>query len=100
LPFETISNMYKLSYRIERTSEFLVYGHSHQRRAVIEAVRLLENENSVLKNHDECKVGEDSNEVLPPEYFKDKSKKWQKFVTQVTEFLTGLLLEHAVTIGP
>ncbi|KDO44825.1 hypothetical protein CISIN_1g001127mg [Citrus sinensis] len=30
--------------KLERTSEFLIYGHGQQRRAIIEAVRLLENE--------------------------------------------------------
>ena len=35
--------------------EFLIYGHAQQRRAVIEALRLLENE---------CKDGQDKNHKL------------------------------------
>ncbi|OMO52269.1 DNA helicase, UvrD/REP type [Corchorus olitorius] len=69
--------------KLERTSEFLIYGHGQQRRAIIEAVRLLENENSGQK-YDACKLGttENFNAARHPEYFKDKSKKWQKFVTK------------------
>jgi hypothetical protein len=45
-------------------------------------VRLLENEKS-RRNHNACILGEDSNGITSPQYFKDKSKKWQKFVAQV-----------------
>ncbi|XP_021286637.1 ATP-dependent DNA helicase SRS2-like protein At4g25120 isoform X1 [Herrania umbratica] len=69
--------------KLERTSEFLIYGHGQQRRAIIEAVRLLENQKSGQK-YEACKSS--TTEILNgerhPEYFKDKSKKWQKFVTQ------------------
>ncbi|KAJ9140044.1 hypothetical protein P3X46_030731 [Hevea brasiliensis] len=68
--------------KLGRTSEFLIYGQGHQRRAIIEAVRLLEKEKTGILNHDACKVAEVSNVITSPEYFKDKSKKWQKFVTQ------------------
>ncbi|KAA3454352.1 ATP-dependent DNA helicase SRS2-like protein isoform X1 [Gossypium australe] len=69
--------------KIERTPEFLIYGHGQQRRAIIEAVRLLENEKSG-QQHNSCKSSgiENSNGARHPEYFKDRSKKWQKFVTQ------------------
>ncbi|KAH8492695.1 hypothetical protein H0E87_022064, partial [Populus deltoides] len=68
--------------KLGRTSEFLIYGHGHQRRAIIEAVRLLEKEKSGVQNDDASKLAQDSKDVVSPEYFKDKSKKWQKFVTQ------------------
>ncbi|TYG55630.1 hypothetical protein ES288_D09G289500v1 [Gossypium darwinii] len=66
--------------KIERTAEFLIYGHGQQRRAIIEAVRLLENEKSG-QQHNSCKSSgiENSNGVR---HFKDRSKKWQKFVIQ------------------
>ncbi|CAI0417368.1 unnamed protein product, partial [Linum tenue] len=66
--------------KLERTPDFLIYGHSHQRRAVIEAIRLLEKENQTIQNNDSLKSAEDGN--LGPECFKDTSKKWLKFVTQ------------------
>ncbi|GMP23810.1 hypothetical protein CsSME_00001280 [Camellia sinensis var. sinensis] len=52
------------------TPEFLICGHGQQRRAIIEAVRLLGNGKNRVKD------------VNSPQYFKDKSKKWQKFVAQ------------------
>ncbi|TVU39041.1 hypothetical protein EJB05_12443, partial [Eragrostis curvula] len=63
--------------KLGRTSEFVIYGHGQQRRAVIEADRLLENgENNglgdTLKQHD----GDIKNS------YKDKAKKWLKFITQ------------------
>ncbi|GLU20859.1 hypothetical protein SLE2022_370370 [Rubroshorea leprosula] len=64
--------------KLERTAEFLIYGHGQQRRAIIEAVRLLENE----KNCDAHKTERNFNGRRNPEDFKDKSKKWQKFVTK------------------
>ncbi|KAL5858965.1 hypothetical protein ACOSQ4_000261 [Xanthoceras sorbifolium] len=67
--------------KLQRTSEFLIYGHGQQRRAIIEAVRLLENEKSI-PDHDACKLGEGSNGMECPQYYKDRSKKWQKFVTR------------------
>ncbi|XP_008234122.1 PREDICTED: ATP-dependent DNA helicase SRS2-like protein At4g25120 [Prunus mume] len=67
--------------KLERTLEFLIYGHGQQRRAIIEAVRLLEDEKS-RKNHSVAIVGEESNSITSPHHYKDASKKWQKFVTQ------------------
>lgn len=79
-----------LSYchRLQRTSEFSVYGHGQQRRAIIEAVRLYEEEKkNGSKTSVACESGEDLNSAAAgavcPEYAKDLSKKWQKFVTQV-----------------
>ncbi|CAN0906131.1 ATP-dependent DNA helicase SRS2-like protein At4g25120, partial [Linum grandiflorum] len=66
--------------KLQRTTDFLIYGHSHQRRAIIEAVRLLENENRPIPESDSLKHAEDVN--IGPEYFKDDAKKWLKFVTQ------------------
>ncbi|XP_054786737.1 ATP-dependent DNA helicase SRS2-like protein At4g25120 isoform X2 [Prosopis cineraria] len=66
--------------KLGRTSDFLVYGQGQQRKAIIEAIRLLENG----KNRDkDCSllIGEKSN-GLTSQQFKDKARKWQKFVTQ------------------
>ncbi|KAJ6748265.1 UVRD / RECB / PCRA DNA HELICASE FAMILY MEMBER [Salix purpurea] len=68
--------------KLGRSSEFLIYGHGHQRRAIIEALRLLEKEKSDVQNDDASKLAQDSKDIVSPEYFKDRSKKWQKFVTQ------------------
>ncbi|KAG8080511.1 hypothetical protein GUJ93_ZPchr0007g3373 [Zizania palustris] len=63
--------------KLGRTSEFIIYGHGQQRRAVIEAERLLENDkNSGLRDAIKHYGGDIKNS------FKDKAKKWQKFVTQ------------------
>ncbi|XP_039010048.1 ATP-dependent DNA helicase SRS2-like protein At4g25120 isoform X2 [Hibiscus syriacus] len=67
--------------KLERTREFLIYGHGQQRRAIIEAVRLLVDENSGQQYYKSSKI-ENSNGARHPGYFKDRSKKWQKFVTQ------------------
>ncbi|XP_061997211.1 ATP-dependent DNA helicase SRS2-like protein At4g25120 isoform X2 [Rosa rugosa] len=67
--------------KLERTPEFLIYGHGQQRRAIIEAVRLSENGKSRQKYN----VGmdsEESNGLTSPHHFKDASKKWLKVVTQ------------------
>ncbi|KAJ0961843.1 hypothetical protein J5N97_029671 [Dioscorea zingiberensis] len=66
--------------KLGRTSEFLIYGHGQQRRAVIEALRLVENEYQCGqdKNHKFEKTSNDGN----AQALKEKSKKWQKFVTQ------------------
>lgn len=69
--------------RLERTSEFLIYGHGHQRRAIIEAVRLLETAKSEIRNPEVGKFVDSSDGSIAAEYLKDKSKKWQKFVAQV-----------------
>ncbi|CAE6178057.1 unnamed protein product [Arabidopsis arenosa] len=73
--------------KLQRTSEFSVYGHGQQRRAIIEAVRLYEEEKkNGSKTSGACESGEVLNGAgagaVCPEYAKDLSKKWQKFVTQ------------------
>ncbi|KAK9102820.1 hypothetical protein Sjap_020074 [Stephania japonica] len=68
--------------KLGRTSEFLVYGHAQQRRAVIEAVRLLESSANGKENLETSKPGHSSADWTSVQCFKDKSKKWQKFVTQ------------------
>ncbi|GFY84423.1 P-loop containing nucleoside triphosphate hydrolases superfamily protein [Actinidia rufa] len=67
--------------KLGRTPEFFIYGNGQQRRAIIEAVRLLENGRN-KQNQDALKLAEEINGINSPQYFKDKSKKWQKFVTQ------------------
>lgn len=63
--------------KLGRTSEFVIYGHGQQRRAVIEAERLLENDkNNGLGDSIKQYDGDIKNS------FKDKAKKWQKFVAQ------------------
>ncbi|KAK6117845.1 hypothetical protein DH2020_048408 [Rehmannia glutinosa] len=66
--------------KLGRTPDFLIYGHGQQRRAIIEAVRLLE-DGKRKANHEPCKFTELS-DINSPKQFKDKSKKWLKFVTQ------------------
>ncbi|XP_047958495.1 ATP-dependent DNA helicase SRS2-like protein At4g25120 isoform X2 [Salvia hispanica] len=66
--------------KLGRTPEFLIYGHGQQRKAIIEAVRLLEDEKR-RDNPELCKLTELS-DINSPKNFKDKSKKWLKFVTQ------------------
>ncbi|XP_078437664.1 P-loop containing nucleoside triphosphate hydrolases superfamily protein [Wolffia australiana] len=60
--------------KLKRTPEFLIYGHAQQRRAVIESLRVLEDE-----KEDACKSNDVGKDAV---CFKDLSKKWQKFVTQ------------------
>ncbi|XP_062163187.1 ATP-dependent DNA helicase SRS2-like protein At4g25120 [Alnus glutinosa] len=67
--------------KLGRTSEFLIYGQGQQRKATIEAVRLLENEKSI-QNHNACILGEGSNGLTSLQHLKDKSRKWLKFVTK------------------
>ncbi|KAG5558243.1 hypothetical protein RHGRI_008244 [Rhododendron griersonianum] len=67
--------------KLGRTPEFLIYGHGQQRRAIIEAIRLLENGKN-MQNQDSRSLDEELKGINSPEYFKDKSKKWQKFVAQ------------------
>ncbi|XP_059300266.1 ATP-dependent DNA helicase SRS2-like protein At4g25120 [Lycium ferocissimum] len=63
--------------KLGRTPEFLIYGHGQQRRAVIEAVRLLDDKKN--RPHDElCQL----NDMNSPQHFKERSKKWLKFVNQ------------------
>lgn len=78
-----------LSYRhrLQRTSEFSVYGHGQQRRAIIEAVRLYEEGKNGSSTSAACESAEGHSGAgagaVCPEYAKDRSKKWQKYVTQV-----------------
>lgn len=78
-----------LSYhhRLQRTSEFSVYGHGQQRRAIIEAVRLYEEGKNGNSTSGACESVEGLSGAgvgaVCPEYAKDRSKKWQKYVTQV-----------------
>ncbi|KAL9247425.1 hypothetical protein vseg_020857 [Gypsophila vaccaria] len=66
--------------KLGRTQEFLIYGHGQQRRAVVEAVRLLDCERDV-QQLDASETGGLLNDIKINEC-KEKSQKWQKFVTQ------------------
>ncbi|KAF8669505.1 hypothetical protein HU200_051306 [Digitaria exilis] len=63
--------------KLGRTSEFIIYGHGQQRRAVIEAERLLENDK---KSGAEDTTKQNDGDIKNS--FKDKAKKWQKFIAQ------------------
>ncbi|KAG1354352.1 ATP-dependent DNA helicase SRS2-like protein [Cocos nucifera] len=67
--------------KLGHTPEFLIYGHGQQRRAVIEAMRLVENGKKNGRESAGHKLDEftSGNTV---QSFKETSKKWQKFVTQ------------------
>lgn len=52
-------------------------------------MRLLENEKSG-QNHNASILGEDANDITSLQLFKDKSKKWLKFVAQVVVFIFGI----------
>ncbi|XP_020263066.1 ATP-dependent DNA helicase SRS2-like protein At4g25120 isoform X2 [Asparagus officinalis] len=66
--------------KLDRTPEFQIYGHGQQRKAVIEALRLMEDGR---KERQEPGIeADDSCSGDLAHSFKDKSKKWQKFVTQ------------------
>ncbi|VFQ77522.1 unnamed protein product [Cuscuta campestris] len=66
--------------KLGRTADFLVYGQAQQRRAVIEAVRVLDDESKGC-NSEFCKLIERP-DMKSAQLFKDKSKKWLKFVVQ------------------
>ncbi|XP_071934339.1 ATP-dependent DNA helicase SRS2-like protein At4g25120 isoform X2 [Coffea arabica] len=66
--------------KLVRTPEFLVYGHGQQRRAVIEAIRL--SENGKKKSNYKLQQADEVSGVSSPQYFKDESKKWLKYVTK------------------
>uniref|UniRef100_M4DRP5 DNA 3'-5' helicase n=1 Tax=Brassica campestris TaxID=3711 RepID=M4DRP5_BRACM len=72
--------------KLQRTSEFSVYGHGQQRRAIIEAVRLYEEGKNGSSTSAACESAEGHSGAgagaVCPEYAKDRSKKWQKYVTQ------------------
>ncbi|PHT52496.1 ATP-dependent DNA helicase SRS2-like protein [Capsicum baccatum] len=63
--------------KLGRTPDFLIYGHGQQRRAAIEAVRLLDDKKSGPRD-ELCQL----TDMNSPQYFKERSKKWLKFVTQ------------------
>ncbi|XP_074317759.1 ATP-dependent DNA helicase SRS2-like protein At4g25120 [Silene latifolia] len=66
--------------KLSRTSDFIIYGHGQQRRAVVEAIRLLDCEKDTQKLAGSETSGLTDDTRLHS--FKDKSQKWQKFVTQ------------------
>ncbi|KAL8051059.1 hypothetical protein ABFX02_06G120800 [Erythranthe guttata] len=66
--------------KLDRTPEFLIYGHGQQRKAIIEAARLLE-DGKRRANPELCKLTALS-DVNSPKHFKDTAKKWLKFVTK------------------
>ncbi|KAL8199775.1 hypothetical protein R6Q57_013343 [Mikania cordata] len=65
-----------------RTPEFLLYGQGQQRKAVIEAVRLAESEKNlqILDSDKLCTESNFRKNCL--EDFREKAKKWLKFVSQ------------------
>ncbi|KAG0585848.1 hypothetical protein KC19_2G043800 [Ceratodon purpureus] len=73
--------------KLGRSTEFLVYGHGQQRRAVIEATRLATLDTQgvpsgfVEKDSSEAKESEAGKDFCPA-MWKEKAKKWQQFVTQ------------------
>ncbi|CAO2827047.1 unnamed protein product, partial [Amaranthus hypochondriacus] len=66
--------------KLDRTSDFLIYGHGQQKKAVVEAIRLYESEGGIKKldAHEMTKSSDD----VKIQNFKERSQKWQKFVTQ------------------
>ncbi|XP_068656555.1 ATP-dependent DNA helicase SRS2-like protein At4g25120 isoform X2 [Aristolochia californica] len=68
--------------KLGRTSDFLIYGHGQQRRAVIEALRLMEDVKKSEHNCGPYKLEDSCRMIGNVQNFKDKSKKWLKFVTQ------------------
>lgn len=73
--------MFNNRCRLDRTSEFLIYGEGQQRRAVVEAFRLSENKRD-KHNLDSCETAMPSDDKRIQD-FKERSQKWQKLVTQV-----------------
>lgn len=69
-------------HRLGRTPEFLIYGPGQQRRAVIEALRIMENDQNSAQETTVQKF-EDLPSTDIAKSLKEKSKKWLKFVTQV-----------------
>ncbi|CAK9219309.1 unnamed protein product [Sphagnum troendelagicum] len=78
--------------KLGRTAEFLVYGHSQQRRAVIEATRLasMETDTAQAGSSVTTPLGISTTDTKPQVQAnvqnlvacKDKAKKWLQFVTQ------------------
>lgn len=81
--------------KLGRTSDFTIYGQRQQRRAVIEAVRLSEDGKKQL-THELEQTGEGAG-ASSPQRFKDKSRKWLKFVTQAKA--SGRTPEHYDVMG-
>lgn len=73
------SNLHK--YRLGCTSEFLIYGHVQQRRAVVETLRLAENE--YQDGQDKIHKFEKTTGDCNAQTFKEKSKRWLIYVIQV-----------------
>lgn len=72
-----------------RSAEFLVYGHGQQRKAVFEATRLAMQEAATVQGNVAADESSDLKTIgkentLSPGTWKDKGKKWQQFVTQVS----------------
>ena len=66
-----------------------MYGQGQQRKAVIEAVRLSESGNKIKISDSDDKLCEESNVIKScPEDFREKSKKWMKFVAQVSQLMS------------
>lgn len=65
--------------KLGRTTEFLIYGHGHQRRAIIEALRLMSSEERKIQEPQDC---EELNNDDFAQSLKADSKKWLKVVIQ------------------
>ncbi|CAM6107427.1 unnamed protein product [Calypogeia fissa] len=69
--------------KLGRTSEFLIFAHGQQRKAVIEATRIATSELKACQN---TGLDEDQAVTHPgndnPSIWKDKARKWQQFVAQ------------------
>ncbi|KAH7307516.1 hypothetical protein KP509_22G063300 [Ceratopteris richardii] len=75
--------------KLGRSPEFLVYGHSQQRRAVIESIRRALPEFQSIKDPTLINDGSvnsgsgcQSDHFCDPKYLKERAKRWDKFVTQ------------------
>ena len=75
----------------------MVYGHGQQRRAVIEAIRL--SENGKKKSNYKLQQADEVSGVSSPQYFKDESKKWLKYVTKVSGQFSYLTFSYVHSIG-
>ncbi|WOL07152.1 ATP-dependent DNA helicase SRS2-like protein [Canna indica] len=82
--------------KLGRTPDFLIYGPGQQRRAVIEALRLMENDQKGVPEPIVQKL-EDLPGTDIATSLKEKSKKWLKFVTQAKA--SGRTVEECDKIG-
>ncbi|XP_065034700.1 ATP-dependent DNA helicase SRS2-like protein At4g25120 isoform X1 [Musa acuminata AAA Group] len=82
--------------KLGRTPEFLIYGPGQQRRAVIEALRIMENDQNSAQETTVQKF-EDLPSTDIAKSLKEKSKKWLKFVTQAKA--SGRATEECDKIG-